>query len=167
MPRPQRLDTASEPADAFIGIVTNLSIIQIAHFINQKSLLNLVREADLPVYFEKTNKLIEFKFFHCQNDDYRSDFCLLGNSNAGLSLLPSYKQFSYFLIALGAIPDYRIAQLIAEIKSISGVQIAANLSQNSIPAIPAILTDIELHLTEQKMLKSENRNLIMPLSEDQ
>lgn len=167
MPRPQRLDTAAEPADAFIGIVTNMSIIQMAHFINQKTSLNLVRKADLPVYFEKTKKLVDFKFFHCQNDDYRSDFCLLGNSNSGTILLPSHKQFNYFLIALGAIPNNKIAQLVLHIKSISAVQIAANLDQNSIAGIPSILIDIELHLSEQKKIESEKQNLIMPLSEDQ
>lgn len=167
MPRQQRIDPATEPADAFIGIVTNMSIIQMAHFINQKSLLNLVREADLPVYFEKTDNLVDFKFFHCQNEDYRSDFCLLGNSNSGINLLPSHKEFNYFLIALGAIPDYKISLLVSQIKSINGVQIAANLPQKSNLAIPPILTDIELHLTELKKMKSEKQNLIMPLSEDQ
>ena len=137
------------------------------HFINQKTSLNLVREADLPIYFEKTKKLVDFKFFHCQNEDYRSDFCLLGNNNAGSILLPRHKQFNYLLIALGAIPNHKIAQLVLHIKSIPAVQIAANLDQESITGIPSILIDIELHLSEQKKIESEKQNLIMPLSEDQ
>jgi hypothetical protein len=167
MPRQPRIEPTAEPADACIGIVTNLPIIQVAHFINQKSLLNLVREADLPVYFEKTKKFVDFKFFHCQNDDYRSDFCLLGNSNAGIILLPSHKQFNYFLIALGAIPNNKIPYIVSQIKSIAGVQFTANLDQGSIPGIPPILIDIELHLAEQEKIKLEKQNLIMPLSEDQ
>ena len=49
MARPQRLEPVFEPADAFVGIVTNMPVIQLAHFINRVSLLNLVREEDLPV----------------------------------------------------------------------------------------------------------------------
>ena len=60
----QRLDPTYEPADAFIGIATNMSATQLVHFINSSTLLNLVREDDLPFYNEKSQKLSPFKFFY-------------------------------------------------------------------------------------------------------
>ena len=162
-----RLDPTIELADAFIGIATNMPVIQLVHYINSRSLLNLVREKDLPVYFEKSDSLKEFKFYHYQDEDYRSVFCLLGNSSSGLNLLATHKQFSYFLIIQGAIPDEKIAQLVAHIKSISGVQMAAVINQEPLRTLGPILQDLEIHLTQLNMEKAEKQKRIMPLAEDQ
>lgn len=162
-----RLDPAFEPADAFIGIATNMPVIQLVHYINSRSLLNLVREKDLPVYFEKSDSLKDFKFYHSQDEDYRSIFCLLGNSSLGLSLLPTHKQFSFFLVIQGAIPEEKISQLVIQIKSIAGVQLAALINQEPIKALGPILQDLEIHLSELKKEKAEKQIRIMPLAEDQ
>jgi len=167
MARIPRLEPAFEPADAFIGIATNIPVIQLVHFINSKSLLNLVREDDLPVYSEKSETLTTFKFYHYQDEDYRSDFCLVANSNAGINLLPTHKQFSFFLIIHGAIPDEKVTLLVAQIKSITGVQLAAIIDQQPIRALGPILQDLELHLSDLKLKKAEKQKRIMPLSEDQ
>lgn len=167
MSRIPRLDPAFEPADAFIGIATNLPVIQLVHFINQHTLLKLVREEDLPVYSEKTDTLNYFKFFHYQDVDYRSDFCLLANSIAGIFLLSTHKQFSYFLIIHGAMPVAKVKQIVAQIKSIAGVQLAASISQEPITMVGPVLQDLELHLTELKIEKREKQKRIMPLAEDQ
>jgi hypothetical protein len=167
MARVPRLDPAFEPADAFIGIATNMSVTQLVHFINQQTLLKLVREEDLPVYNEKTESLNYYKFFHYQDVDYRSDFCLLSNNNAGLFLLTTYKQFSYFLIIHGAIPEDKVKALVSGIKSITGVQLAATIAQEPKNAVGPLLQDIELHLTGLKMEKAKKQKRIMPLAEDQ
>ena len=162
-----RLDPSFEPADAFIGIVTNMPVIQLVHYINSRSLLNLVREKDLPVYSEKSDSLNDFKFFHYLDEDYRSVFCLLGNSSLGLNLLPTHKQFSYFLVIQGAIPDDKVSQLVTQIKSISGVQMAAVINQEPIRMLGPILQDLEIHLTQLNRNKAEKLKRIMPLAEDQ
>lgn len=163
-----RLYSTFEPADAFIGIATNMPVIQLVHYINSHTLLKLVCESDLPVYSEKSNSLSDYKFFHYQDDDYRSVFCLLSNSSSsGLHLLPAHKQFSYFLVIQGAIPEERIAQLVSRIKSISGVQMAAVINQEPIKILGPILQDLELHLTQLKREKAEKQKRIMPLAEDQ
>jgi hypothetical protein len=167
MARIPRLDPTFEPADAFIGIATNMPVIQLVHFINQQTLLKLFREEDLPVYSEKTNSLNYFKFFHYQDEDFRSDFCLLSNSNAGINLLPTHKQFSYFLVVQGAIPDNKVKLLVSQLKSIAGIQLAAVINQEPIRPLGPILQDLELHLSELKVAKAEKNKRIMPLSEDQ
>ncbi len=167
MARIPRLEPAFEPADAFIGIATNMPATQLVHFINSTTLLNLVREEDLPVYNEKSQSLNPYKFFHYPDEDYRSDFCLLGTSNGGLSLIPSHKQFSYFLIVQGAIPDDKISQLVSQVKSITGVQLAAIINQEPIKSMGLILHDLELHLSKLKKVKVDNLKKFMPLSENQ
>jgi len=167
MARVPRLEPAFTPADAFIGIATNMPVIQLVHFINGKSLLNLVREEDLPVYNEKTDSLNYFKFFHCHDEDYRSDFCLLGNSNDGINLLPTHRQFSFFLVVYGAIPDGKVKVLVAQVKSIAGVQMAAVINHESVKSLGPVLQDLELHLSELKKNKAESQKRIMPLAEDQ
>lgn len=162
-----RLDPAFEHADAFIGIATNMPVIQLVHYINSRSLLKLVREKDLPVYSEKSGSLNDFKFYHYQDEDYRSVFCLLGNSSSGLNLLSTHKQFSYFLVIQGAIPEEKVTQLVAQIKSISGVQMAAVINQEPLKTLGPILQDLEIHLTELKKEKAEKQKRIMPLAEDQ
>lgn len=162
-----RLDPAFEPADAFIGIATNMPVIQLVHYINSRSLLKMVREKDLPVYSEKSDSLNDFKFYHYQDEDYRSVFCLLGNSSSGLNLLSTHKQFSYFLVIQGAIPEEKVSQLVAQIKSISGVQMAAVINQEPIRTLGPILQDLEIHLTQLNMGKAEKQKRIMPLAEDQ
>jgi hypothetical protein len=163
-----RLDPTFEPADAFIGIATNMPVIQLVHYINSHTLLKLVRENDLPVYSEKSDTLIDYKFFHYQDDDYRSTFCLLSNSSSsGLHLLPAHKQFSYFLVIQGAIPEERVTQLVARIKSIAGVQLAAIINQEPIKILGPVLQDLEIHLTQLNKEKAEKQKRIMPLAEDQ
>lgn len=167
MARVPRLETAFEPADAFIGIATNMPVIQLVHYINSRSLLKLVREKDLPVYSEKSDSLNDFKFYHYQDEDYRSVFCLLGNSSSGLSLLSTHKQFNFFLVVQGAIPDEKVSQLVAQIKSISGVQMAAVINQEPIRTLGPILQDLEIHLTQLNLEKAGKQKRIMPLAEDQ
>lgn len=167
MVRTPRLESALEHADAFIGIATTIPAIQLVHYINQKTMLNLTREEDLPVYIEKAESLYYFKIFHYQDEDYRSIFCLIHNSSSGIILLPTHKQFSYFLIIQGAIPDDKIAQLISQIKSITGVQIAATINQEPIRSLGPILQDLEIYLSDLKKSKIEMQKRIMPLSEDQ
>lgn len=162
-----RIDPAFEPADAFIGIATNMPATQLVHFINHITLLNLVREDDLPVYSEKTNSLNLFRFFHYPDEEYRSDFCLVSNNSNGLNLLPLQKQFNFFLIVQGAMPDGKISQLVTQIKSITGVQLAAIISQETIKSLGPILQDLELHLTEIKKIKIGGVKRFMPLSENQ
>jgi len=165
--RVPRLDPTFEPADAFIGIATNMPVIQLVHYINSRSWLNLVREKDLPVYSEKTDSLTDYRFFHYKDDDYRSVFCLLGNSSSGLNLLPLQKQFSYFMIIQGALPEEKISQLVAQIKSIAGVQLAAIINQEPIKTLGPILQDLEIHLTQLNKERLDKQKRIMPLAEDQ
>lgn len=167
MARIQRLDPSIEPADAFIGIATNMSATQLVHFINNITLLNLVREEALPVYSEKTDSLIFYNFFYYPDEDYRSDFCMVANNSGGPNLLPSHKQFGYFLIIQGAMPDGKISQLVTQIKSITGVQLAAIIGQETIKSLGPILQDLELHLTELKKAKAGGLKRFMPLSENQ
>ncbi len=167
MARIPRLEPAFEPADALIGIATSIPVIQLVHFINNLSFLALVREEDLPVYFEKTDTLNSFKFFYYQDEDYRSDFCLLTNSSAGIVLLPTHRQFSYFLIIHGAIPNEKVSRLVSQVKSISGVQLAVSIKQETVKELGPVLQDLELHLTELKKKKNESQKRIMPSAEDQ
>ncbi len=167
MARIARLEPSFEPADAFIGIATNLPVIQLVHFINRETLLYLVREEDLPVYTEKTDSLTYFKFFHSTDDDFRSDFCLLSNNSEVINLLPTHKQFGYFLVIHGAIPVEKVKQIIANIKSIAGVQLAALIAQEPIKALGPILQDLELHLTELKKEKANRKKRYMPPAEEQ
>lgn len=167
MARIPRLEPAFEPADAFIGIATNLPVSQLVHFINRETLLNLVREDDLAVYAEKSDSLNYFKFFHYVDDDYRSDFCLLGNFNEGKHLILTHKQFGYFLVIHGAIPEGKVKQLLTQVKSIAGVQLAALIGQEPIKTLGPILQDLELHLTELKKEKSDKKKCFMPSAENQ
>lgn len=167
MARIPRLESVFEPADALIGFAATIPVIQLAHFINSLTFLNLVREEDLPVYSEKTDSLNYYKFFHYQDEDYRSDFCLLNNNSAGIMLLPTHRQFSYFLVVHGAIPGEKISRLVSQVKAISGVQLAALIKQESIKELGPVLQDVELHLTELKKKKNESQKRIMPAAEDQ
>ena len=167
MARVPRLEPTFEPADALIGIATNIPVIQLVHFINSKSFLKLVRKDDFPVYSEKTNTQIESKFFHGEDQDFRSTFSLFCNNNEGVNLLPSHKQFGYFLVVYGAITDEKIKQLISQIKSIPGVQLAAVIKQESIKLLEGILLDLELHLSAIKTEKTKKQKNFMDLSENQ
>ena len=167
MARVPKLEPAFEPADAFIGIATNIPVIQLVHFINHSTLLNLVREDDLPVYSEKTDSLNYHKFFHYQDEDLRSDFFFFFNNSDGLFLLPLHKQFGYFLVIHGAIPDEKVKHLLTQVKKISGVQLAALIGQEPIKALGPILQDLELHLLDLGKQKAEKGKRIMPSAEDQ
>jgi len=167
MARVPKLEPAFEPADAFIGITTNIPVIQLVHFINHSTLLNLVREDDLPVYSESTDSLNYHKFFHYHDEDLRSDFCLLVNKSEEAYLLPKQKEFGYFLVIHGAIPDEKVKQLLTQVKKITGVQTAALIGQEPIKALGPILQDLELHLLDMGKQKIEKEKRIMPSAEEQ
>jgi len=167
MPRiSKRFEPAFNPAVSLFGLDTTIPVGQLVHFINNLTFLNLIREEDLPVYSEKS-ELQYYKFFHYQDSDYRSDFCLLANSSSGIILFPTHRQFSYFLVIHGAIPDEKTTQLVSRLKAITGVQLAAIIKQETIKGLGPVLQDLEIHLTELKMKKNEDQKRIMPLSEDQ
>ena len=89
------------------------------------------------------------------------------NSSDGINLLPTHKQFNFFLIIQGAIESDKISQLVSIIKSISGVQIAAVVEQAPAKGLGPILQDLEIHLSELKKKKTVSLKRSMPLSEDQ
>ena len=167
MARIPKLEPAFEQADAFIGIATNIPVIQLVHFINHSTFLNLVRADDLPVYSEKTDSLNYHRFFHYQDEDFRSDFCLLANNSDGMYLIPTHKQFGYFLVVHGAIPDEKVKQILGQVKKIGGVQMAAIIAQEPIKTLGPILQDLELHLLDLRKQKAEKGKRIMPSAEDQ
>jgi hypothetical protein len=167
MARKPRLEPAFEEADALIGIASTLPLAQLVYFINRDTHLNLVRESDLQVFSEKTETLEPFRFYYYFDEEYRSEFCLIGNHNEGRFMLPSQRQFGYFLFIYGSCTEQIIISIVKGFKSIPGVQIAAVLPQSPIREMGGVLQDLEIHLTELKTAKDEIPKYIMPLSDDQ
>jgi len=167
MARVQRLEPSNDQATAFIGIASNLPIAQLVHFINSKSAINLAREEDIPIYNERTGGLNHHSFFYADDNNFLCSYCLLLNSSEGINILPTHKQFNCFLIVQGAIPDERISFLISSIKSISGVQIAAQIKQETVKGLTPIIQDLELHLSDIKKQKDNELLRSMPYSQDQ
>ncbi len=167
MARKSQLEPANERADALIGIATSLPIFRLVHLLNKQTLLQLVCEDDIPIYIEKQKQLIEFSFYYCENEDYRSSFCLVNNIYRTAVIIPSQKQLSYLLIIKGAIPSDKVSQLIAAIKLIPGVQLAVLLDQKGMKYFESVMEDLELHLDSVKMKNASNEKRIMPSAENQ
>jgi len=167
MARKPRIEFNFEPADVFIGITTSIPMYRLVHFINQQTILNLVCENEMPVYFEKQDASFNFRFYHCSNENMFSDFSLVSNSNEGLALIPKLRQFNFFLVIQGAIPASERTQLVSQIKAIQGVQIAVALNQNPLPELGPVLQDVELHLIELKKEKAGKLKKVMPSAENQ
>ena len=167
MARKSLLEQANEKADALIGIASALPIFRLVHLLNQHSMLELVCEDDFPVYIEKSKKVFDFPFYYYENEDYRSSFCLVNNSNRETYLLPLHKQLSYLLIIKGAMPTDKISKLVSSIKSIPGIQLATLLNQSGIKSFDSIMEDLEMHLNTLKIKRTSLEKRIMPSAEDQ
>lgn len=167
MARKSLLEQAFEQADAIIGIATALPIFRLVHLLNQHSRLKLECEDDIPIYIDKVKLLLEFPFYIHEDEDLRTSFFLVSNSNKTALILPSHKQLSYLLILKGAIPNDKISSLVISIKQIPGIQLATLLNQSTLKNFESVMEDLELHLDSIRKKKSANSIRIMPSAENQ
>lgn len=158
MARRNKLESANETANAFIGIATLHRDYKLVHYLNVHLGIELTNEEDLPVYNSKSDSLTYFPFFSYHHPDLRTDLHLIAN-NSGISLLvPSLKQISYFLLIQGAAYQQHIDSMIASIRKIPGVQAALSVNQSGIKEMASLMEDLELHLIELKK-KADDNNL--------
>lgn len=167
MARKPKLEPTFEPANALIGIASDLPLVRLVHFINNNTPLQLSCTDDLEVFFEKLDDLVPFRFFYCRDEEYRSDICLVPNLADGLLLLPKIKEFNFLLVVRGAMPPERVKQITAAVKRISGVRIATPVKQETIPELGPVLQEIEIHLIGITNQLANAKLRIMPRSEDQ
>lgn len=167
MARKSLLEPAYEKADALIGIACSIPVYRLVHLLNQHTMLQLECEVDIPVFIEKVKLSLDFPFYYYEDEDFRSSFCLISNSNRAALILPMHKQLSYLLIIKGAIPAEKITQLIVSIKQIAGIQLATSLNQSTIKNFESVMEDLEMHLDVIKKRKADLVKRIMPSSENQ
>lgn len=160
MARRNKLETANDTANAFIGIATIHRDYKLVHYLNSNLGLELVNEEDLPVYNSKTDSLTFFPFFCYHHPDLRTDIYLIANSISTSVLIPTLRQINYFLLLQGAAYQQHIDTMIASIRKIPGIQAALLINQSGIKEIPPLMEDLELHLIElQKKAEDENVKL--------
>ena len=142
------LEPAYEPVDLFLGITATLRDYRIAHFLNKALGIDLKSIEDLPVYVEKLQHAARFPLFWHYHKRLRSDFFLAANSNGEILMLPTLKNFNYFLIVKGDAPDNHFDEVPKLLRDIPGIQAVYPIVPESVKTIPFILSDLELHMIE-------------------
>ncbi len=148
MARKSLLEPAYEPVGLFLGITTTLRDYRIAHFLNKVLDIDLKSVDDLPVYVEKLQHIARFPLFWHHHRHLRSDFFLAANSNGEMLMLPTLKNFNYFLIVKGDAPDNQFDEVQRLLRNIPGIQAVFPVAPESVKTIPPILADLELHMIE-------------------
>lgn len=148
MARKSLLEPAYEPVDLLVGITTTLRDYRIAHFLNKALDIDLKAIDDLPVYLEKLKHTARFPIFWYYHRHLRSDFFLAANSNGEMLMLPTLRNFNYFLIIKGDAPDNRFSDVPKLLREIQGIQAVYPIEPESVKIIPFILADLELHMIE-------------------
>jgi hypothetical protein len=148
MAKKSLLEPAYEPVDLLLGITTTLRDYRLAHFLNKALGIDLKSIDDLPVYIEKLQRITRFPLFWHYHKHLRSDFFLTANSNGELLMLPTLKNFNYFLIVKGDAPDNHFDEVPKRLRDIQGIQAVFPIAPESVKIIPFILADLELHMIE-------------------
>lgn len=142
----------SEPdhfPDLFIfGITTQLKDYRLAYYVNRDCDIMLAKLEDLPLFIEKDEKTINYSLYTYINKAQHQNFYLLINNNDGIRILPNLKQADFLLMVNGQTGTLNVADLIASLRKIPGVQFAFNVEKEKIKNLDGIMSDLEIHLVE-------------------
>jgi hypothetical protein len=148
MARKIRLEPAIAEVNAIVGIASQLKDYRLVHFINKHLDVQFASVDDLPFYDPKIGKPTLYPLFWFKDNNLRTDFCLVSNSNGTTTLIPSLRQINYFLIIQGGAYQNHVDDIVSGIRRIQGVQAAIAIAQTSIKEIGPLLEDIELHILD-------------------
>jgi|WetSurMetagenome_2_1015567.scaffolds.fasta_scaffold57312_2 hypothetical protein len=148
MARKSILESAYEPIGLLVGISTTLRDYRIAYFLNKLLEIDLKAITDLPVYHEKLQQIVRFPLFWHHHRHLRTDFYLIANNNGEMLMLPTLKNFNYFLILKGDAPDDHFDDLPRLLRDIPDIQAAFPIVPDTVKNFANILSDLELHMIE-------------------
>ncbi len=129
-----------------LGIVSPLREYKLAFLINRIAGLDLIRTDDLPVYSEKTGKVISYPFFTFYELNQRVHYYLIGNNHTGGKMCPDIRQADFLLLMHTPHETAPSDELFNFVKSIEGVQLVIRVGQTQIKNLEGIMSDIELHM---------------------
>ncbi len=144
----------SEPdvfPDLYIfGITSQLKDYRLAYYVNRDCGFMLTKLEDLPVFVEKDKATTNFSLYSYTEPSQHLNFYLLMNNNENIRVLPNIKEADFLLFVNGQTGTLNAADLIADLRKIPGVQFAFHIEKNKLKNLDGIMSDLELHLVENK-----------------
>jgi hypothetical protein len=147
MPRKSRLESEVEGVDAIYGLTTVYRDYRVAHFVNQALSLELASRPDIPVYSARLKRLTHFSFYTYYDNDLRTDYFLISNTNEETRIIPEMKQINYLLLIKGAAPQEYYSNLLPQLRTMSQIN-SIRLQPESIKDLTLLIQDLEIHLVE-------------------
>lgn len=132
---------------AFIGIACHLKDYRLSFYLNKALDFKLKKIDD----FNQLDERLEshpYSVFYYYCPDFHSTFCLLSNHHADMKLIPSLKQFDYFLVFQKNLNAPQKQELIRKIKKVPNMIMAYEIDYTKMNKVNYLITDLELQLIE-------------------
>ena len=132
---------------SFVGISCHLKDYRLCYQLNKVLGFKLKRLEDFNQLDENQNTH-PYSIYYYHYPDGHSDFCLISNHHAEMKLLPSLKQFDYFLLFERSLSDSQKASLLQKIKKVPNMIMAYEIDYSKINRINYLITELELQFLE-------------------
>lgn len=132
---------------SFIGISCHLKDYRLCFHLNKILGFKFKKIEDFNKLDENQNTHpYSIYYYHCPNSN--SDFCLISNHHAEMKLLPSLKQFDYFLLFERNLSASQKTALLQKIKTVPNMLMVYEIDYSKINRINYLITELELQLLE-------------------
>ncbi|RZK50721.1 MAG: IPExxxVDY family protein [Pedobacter sp.] len=115
-----------------IAITASLKDYTLGHKINKILNFDFVRIEDHEAYFNIDEEPLEFSRFHYFIEEGEVDFFLVSNRNREGFLIPEMKKVDYFMIIQQYISKEDLREILAKLKLIPEVQVAAQIDPHKL-----------------------------------
>lgn len=132
-----------------IGISCHLKDYRLTFNLNKELNLQLKRIEDFTLD-DKKNESLNYSIYYYHCHDTNNNFSLVANHNAERKLIPSLKQFDYFLLIQNNINTQTKKELIKAIKKVPNILTAFEIDLATVKNIHTLIAEIELQFIENR-----------------
>lgn len=130
------------------GISCHLRDYRLSYMLNQHLGFRLVRMDDLPFLQPGAKEPAPFTLFRWIDEERQNTYYLLANRSDEALLLQKVKQADFILLVEGPFSKKQEEDLLSRLRSVPNVLTAFSIPFSSVKNYEAILTDLEMHLSE-------------------
>lgn len=134
---------------AFIGISCHLKDYRLCFYLNKELDFKFKKIEDFN-QLDESQQTHPYSVYFYNCPDSNTNFCLISNHHAEMKLIPSLKQFDFFLLFQQNLSKNSKVELIRKIKKVPNMLMAYEIDFSKMNKINYLITELELQLIENR-----------------
>ncbi|RUA24103.1 MAG: IPExxxVDY family protein [Bacteroidetes bacterium] len=139
-----QLDYEDDNEYYYLGISSSINDYQLVFDLNKHLNMNFRRVEAFR--FSNNGEEFTYSLYTYIDDDNMVNYYLLANKDVSKRLIPQFKHIDFILIVEGEIIDEEVKTLARDIKKLSRVMLASQLSADNFDKIKGLRYEFDLHL---------------------